>query len=143
MVFLPSSCTIGLFSISPTVRATIRSKCALIRNQGGGSMTIRVSRLHDPVNAPFEKHRFGCSVRKTNNLAGKRFRQEMDPSKDLQNKFLPRHRTRGWEGINKEYASLRPPGEKSQTVPFSCLTGAEQTLIRKRGRRFELATFSR
>ena len=43
-------------------------------------MTIPVSCLRDRLNAPIEKHRFGCFARQVDNLAEKRFRKKMDLS---------------------------------------------------------------
>jgi len=52
-------------------------------------VTARFSRLRDPVNAPFEKHRFGCSARQIDDLAEKGLRQQTGPLPRIYKEIFP------------------------------------------------------
>ena len=58
-------------------------------------------RALDAITTHVENFRFGCSARKIDYLAEKRFRTGNEVgSHDLQKKSFPRHKTRGSEGVN-------------------------------------------
>jgi len=51
----------------------------MISNPGRRFHMMPSSRLNDPTSTLFEKRRFGCSARKTHNLARKRFSKRTGP----------------------------------------------------------------
>src|SRR5438132_14072062 len=76
---------------------------------------------------------------------GNVFGWRMDPSWNLWKNSFPRHKTRDLEGIKKGNPSSKRSGRRKEIpdLSISNLTSAEHALIRNRGRRFEIATFSR